>query len=147
MCFHVTAGYAVSLKCNFLPGMKKDIETNADIRLLVDTFYSKIKRDEVIGHFFTTVVTVNWETHLPVMYRFWDNLVFHTGSYSGNPMAVHVALNKKCHMQRFHFERWLQLWNETTDELFEGEKAFQLKQKALSIATVMQIKMAEMPGE
>jgi len=40
-----------------------------------------------------------------------------------------------------HFQKWLLLFTETVDQLFEGEKAELAKQRATSIATVMQIKM------
>lgn len=127
--------------------MKKDLENNDDIELLVNTFYDKVKQDEEIRHFFTEVVKVNWEKHLPVMYRFWENIIFHTGSYTGNPMEAHQNLNKRSPMYASHFERWIQLFNETVDELFEGANAFQIKQRALSIATVMQLKVRNRPDE
>jgi hemoglobin len=127
--------------------MKKDIETNEDIVLLVNSFYEKVKQDAVIQHFFTEVVKVDWEKHLPVMYCFWDNIIFHSGAYTGNPMEVHMQMHTKCPMHPKHFERWMELFTATVDELFEGEKAFQVKQRALSIATVMQIKIASIPRE
>ena len=127
--------------------MKKDIENHDDIVLLVNTFYEKVKKDELICHFFTDAVKVDWEKHLPVMYRFWENIVFHTGSYAGNPMEVHKKLHAISAMHHFHFERWLKLFNETVDDLFEGEKSFQIKQRALSIATVMQIKIDDVQRE
>lgn len=127
--------------------MKTDIQSADDIKILVNAFYDKVKQDETIRHFFTEVVKVDWEKHLPVMYRFWENIVFHTGSYTGNPMEVHQHLHSKCPMNKLHFNRWIDLFNETVDELFEGEKAFQIKQRALSIATVMQIKIADLPRE
>ncbi len=42
-----------------------------------------------------------------------------------------------------HFQRWILLFNETVDELFKGEKAELIKQRALSISTVMQIKILQ----
>jgi hemoglobin len=126
--------------------MKKDIENSDDIILLVNIFYEKVKKDDNIQHFFTEVVKVDWEKHLPVMYRFWENIIFHTGSYTGNPMEVHLQLHTKYPIHHEHFERWIELFNTTVDELFEGEKAFQAKQRALSIATVMKIKIANMPA-
>lgn len=56
--------------------MKKDIEDRKDIELLINSFYDKVKQDAIIGSFFTEVVQVNWEKHLPVMYNFWENIVF-----------------------------------------------------------------------
>jgi hemoglobin len=120
---------------------KKDIENRADIESLVNVFYEKVKLDPVIVHFFTRVVPVDWEKHLPIMYRFWENIVFHTGEYEGNPMAQHQAIHEKCPMSTEHFKTWVNLFNETVNELFQGENAEKRKQRALSIATVMQIRI------
>ncbi|HRA60694.1 MAG TPA: group III truncated hemoglobin [Bacteroidia bacterium] len=121
--------------------MKADIKDRRDIELLINTFYEKVKVDSFIGFFFTDVVKVNWDKHLPVMYDFWESVVFHTGIYDGNPMEKHIDLNKKSPMKMEHFQRWMQLFNETVDELFAGAKADVIKQRAISIATVMQIKI------
>jgi hemoglobin len=123
--------------------MKHDIINREDVMLLVNTFYNKVKPDITIGHFFNQVVDVNWEKHLPLMYDFWENIIFHTGGYTGNPMLIHKQLNEKSTMQKEHFNRWLQLFNETVNELFDGEMAEQTKQRALSIATVMQINILQ----
>lgn len=121
---------------------KADIRNRDDISILINAFYDKVKIDPVIGHFFTQVAQVNWEKHLPVMYDFWENIVFYAGGYSGNPMMVHRALHRRSPLESAHFERWLTLFRETADELFEGEKTNLIKERALSIATVLQIKTA-----
>jgi len=123
--------------------MKMDIKDRKDIELLINSFYDKVKQDTIIGFFFTDVVQVNWEKHLPVMYDFWENIVFQTGSYNGNPMDKHLELNKKSLITMEHFQRWILLFNETVEELFSGAKAEFIKQRALSIATVMQIKILQ----
>ena len=127
--------------------MKKDIEVRDDVIRLVNTFYEKVKPDETIGFFFNKVKQVDWEKHLPLMYDFWQNIIFHTGGYTGNPMRIHMNLHKQAPMKKEHFDRWLQLFTATVDELFEGEKAEQAKQRALSIATVMQINIAQLPQQ
>ena len=121
--------------------MKKDIATTADIQLLVDTFYEKVKADATIGYIFTEMVTVNWEKHLPVMYKFWENSLFYTGSYEGNPMELHKHLNRIIPLSADYFKQWTLLFTTTVDELFEGKTAALAKQRAVSIATVMQIKI------
>jgi len=123
--------------------MKMDIKDRKDIELLINSFYDKVKQDTIIGFFFTEVVQVNWEKHLPIMYDFWENIVFQTGSYNGNPMDKHLELNKKSLITMEHFQRWILLFNETVEELFSGAKAEFIKQRALSIATVMQIKILQ----
>lgn len=121
--------------------MKKDILNRKDIELLVDKFYEKVKVDKTISHFFTEVVKVDWENHLSVMYRFWENVLFYTGSYNGNPMQQHLDIHAKHPFTIKDFMQWSKLFNETVDELFYGENAELIKQRAQSISTIMQIKM------
>lgn len=123
--------------------MKKDITGSADIQWMVNRFYDKIKEDKTVGFIFTDVMKINWEKHLPVLYRFWENALFYTGGYDGNAMKKHLQINKVITLQKKHFTRWLQLFNETVDEYFEGEKASLAKQRAHSIAILMQIKIKE----
>ncbi len=121
--------------------MKPDIRNRDDIELLVNSFYEKVKRDEVIGFIFNDVARVNWEKHLPVMYDFWENIVFQTGNYAGNPMNIHVHLNRLVQFTKEHFKRWLQLFDSTTDELFTGKKATLIKERAQSIAEIIEAKI------
>lgn len=121
--------------------MKKDLANRADIENLVNTFYDKVKGDDILGPIFNVQIPVNWQVHLPVMYKFWENAIFYTGGYTCNPMTLHAHIHKKIGLEAKQFERWLKLFNETTDELFEGEKAELAKQRALSIAQVMQQKI------
>lgn len=120
----------------------KDIENRDDIAAVVNHFYDKVKTDDLISFFFTDVVPVSWEKHLPVMYDFWEHVVFGTGPYHGNPMKTHLEINKKSSINQLHFNRWIELFVATVDDLFKGENAERMKQRAISIATVMQIKMA-----
>jgi len=121
--------------------MMQDIKDRADIKLLVDTFYTKVRADETIGYLFNDVAKVNWEQHLPRMYDFWESIIFQTGTFRGNPMPVHMQLHQRSPLNADHFKRWLQLFTQTVDELFAGEKAELAKQRALSIATMMQLKV------
>ncbi len=121
--------------------MKPDITNRADIEKLINEFYIKVRNDAVIGFFFNDVVKVDWDKHLPVMYDFWENILFHTGNYEGNPMEIHKRLNEKHKMNMQHFQQWISLFNKTVDEHFKGKNAEQIKTRALSIATVMQVKL------
>ena len=121
--------------------MKKDITSKADIEMLVNRFYDKVKVDDLIGYFFTKVVQVNWDKHLPGMYRFWDNALFFTGVYEGKPLEIHEHLNQLSPLSVEHFQRWNELFTQTVDELFEGEKATLAKDRSISISTVMQLKI------
>ena len=122
--------------------MKTDIKDRADIIRLINSFYEKVKKDETIGYIFNDVAKVDWDHHLPIMYDFWEGVIFQTGNYQGNPMRVHVNLNERTPLQPAHFARWKHLFIETVNELFEGDKAELARQRAVSIATMMEIKTA-----
>lgn len=121
--------------------MKHDIKGRADVEHLVNTFYDKVKQDDVIGFIFNDVADVVWERHLPVMYDFWESIIFLTNKYIGNPMVVHTNLNERVRFTREHFQRWVALFTATVDELFEGKKANIVKEKAISIAAIMETKI------
>ena len=120
---------------------KKDIADRTDIELLVNRFYDKVKKDDLIGFIFNDVAKLNWDKHLPVMYDFWEGVIFFTSTYKGNPMSSHRKLNEMVKLRPEHFDRWLLLFKSTVDENFDGEKAELAKQRAMSIAMIMQLNM------
>ncbi|MCG7855616.1 group III truncated hemoglobin [Flavihumibacter sp.] len=121
--------------------MKKDITGRKDIELLINSFYEIVKEDPVIGYFFNDVVKVNWEKHLPTMYDFWENILFYTGVYNGNPMAIHKNLHHLSALKKEHFEQWLMIFRNTANNLFSGPNTDLIIQRAQSIATVMELKI------
>ncbi len=121
--------------------MKKEIVCPEDVQLLVRTFYSRVLLDSRLAPFFAHVVKDHWEKHLEVLDLFWNNILFYSGGYDGNPLQAHKTLHQFKTLHTQDFDRWLQLFNETVDELFEGEKAELAKQRAHSIASVMQLKI------
>mgnify|MGYP003893985171 CR=1 FL=1 len=120
--------------------MKKDIATREDIVLLVNTFYEKLQLNNELDYVFNGVAKLDWDKHLPKMYDFWEAIIFKNPIYSGNPMEVHKQLNEKINLTKSMFENWLSLFNATIDELFEGKNAHEAKTRALSIATMIQMK-------
>ncbi len=121
--------------------MKTDISNRADIIFLVDTFYTKVQQNNKIGPIFTEIAKVDWSHHLPKMYDFWESILFGKAVYKGNPMLTHFALREKANMHQEEFNTWKKLFFETVDELFEGEYAEMIKQKAQSIADLMHYKL------
>lgn len=117
--------------------MKTDIRNRSDIEKLVNSFYGRIKTDATIGYLFTDVAKVNWELHLPRMYDFWDNILFSSGNFEGNPMVKHKELHEKSEMNKGHFDRWNFLFNQTVDDLFIGTKAEEIKLRAMNISALM----------
>jgi hemoglobin len=123
--------------------MKKDITGREDIDLLMNVFYEKLLKDDTINYIFTDVVKINIKTHIPVIADFWESILFNRNIYHNNPMKIHLDMHSKTPLLKHHFITWLDYFNSSVDELFEGEIALKAKQRALSIATTMQIKIAQ----
>jgi hemoglobin len=121
--------------------MKRDIENRNDIELLLHDFYEKVFKDDLIGYFFTEVVPLNLETHLPLIADFWESVLLDGRGYRKNVMEIHRDISGKSKIEKEHFDRWVHLFTESVDKLFEGPKALLAKQRALSIATMMNIKI------
>lgn len=126
--------------------MKRDIKDRNDINKVVNLFYDKARTDEVIGLFFSEVVSINWEKHLPMMCAFWENVLFYTGNYEGDPLTTHRIIHKKYATSLQHFDRWIQLLDECVDGLYEGENAEKMKSHAKGIAKVMQEQIGKKEG-
>ena len=120
-----------------------DLQTRSDIERLINAFYDKVKADPGIGYIFNDIARVNWPHHLPIMYDFWESVLFSNAVYKGNPMQVHFELNRKVALSHEHFETWLSLFDSSVDELFSGSNADLLKQKARSIAWLMEYKLQQ----
>ncbi len=115
----------------------KEIMQREDIILLVNNFYEKVKQDDLLSPLFAHV---NWPAHLPIMYNFWSSMLLGEQSYQGNPFQKHVALS----ISALHFDRWLELFYQTVDENFIGDKASEVKDRSRSIAGVWQYKLSQL---
>jgi len=127
--------------------MKNDINTRADIILLVDSFYKRVQLNDKIGPIFTEIAKVDWTHHLPKMYDFWESILFGKATYKGNPMLTHFAINDKVPLQTAEFDTWKNLFYQTVDDLFTGPNAETIKQKAQSIADLMHFKLNAPPSK
>ena len=121
-----------------------DIQSRADIDQIVRSFYDKLLADELMRPIFTEAVKLDFEAHFSILVDFWDNILFYSGAYTRNAMMPHLHLHKIYPLKKEHFDQWLKLFNLSVDEGFEGEKASLAKERAFSIATIMQIKVNQM---
>lgn len=117
---------------------KKDIATIADIQLLVDTFYGRVRLDDLIGPIFNRILEGRWEDHLKKMYNFWQTILLEEHTYFGSPFPPHAAMA----LTGAHFDTWLKLWHSTVYEFFEGEKADEAVYRGDKMATMFLSKIA-----
>jgi len=116
---------------------KRDIRTSADIRRLVDVFYEKVRRDGLLSPIFNERIQDCWPQHLEKMYSFWRTVLLNERTYFGSPFSPHAQLI----VDHSHFQRWMQLFIEATDTLFEGKKAEEAKWRAEKMAELFESKI------
>ncbi|MCI4443785.1 MAG: group III truncated hemoglobin [Lentimicrobium sp.] len=119
----------------------RDIQTREDLNLLMSEFYLKLLADSKINYLFTEVAKIDLEPHLLDLVDFWEQILFDRGSYQKNVLQIHTNLNQLSKLSEVHFAIWLNYFNTTIDENFAGQTAENMKTRALSIATVMKIKL------
>ena len=79
---------------------------------LVRRFYAKIRTDALLGPVFDARIR-DWEPHLQRMCAFWSSVALMSGRYHGSPMTKHLPLP----VDAAHFDRWLELFEETAREV------------------------------
>lgn len=70
--------------------MTKAINTLDDIKLLVNTFYARVQKDELIGPIFNEKIQNRWDEHLAKMYTFWQTVLLDDHTYFGRPFPPHA---------------------------------------------------------
>ena len=117
--------------------MRKNIETKADVELLVRTFYDRVLQDDLLAPHFAGV---DFEAHFPRMFAFWNFILLDEAGFTGNVFDKHVHLN----IDERHFKQWLHIFHATVNDLFEGDKAELAKQRADVLGFTFQSKLANM---
>jgi hemoglobin len=116
---------------------KRRILSLPDIELLVNTFYGKVRNDDLLGPVFNERIRDSWPQHMEKMYKFWQTVLLKKHTYFGSPFTPHAMLQ----IDHSHFEKWLDLFVMTVDELFVGEKAEEAKFRAGKMAEMFEYKI------
>lgn len=117
--------------------MTKEIENIDDIQNMVDSFYEKVRKDELLGSIFNSVIQDKWDIHLKKMYTFWETVLLDEHTYYGSPFPPHAKLP----VEKKHFDRWISLFISTVNELFNGVKADEAVHRATNMAKMFQYKI------
>lgn len=115
---------------------------DAMIERLVRGFYSRARRDPVIGPIFEGRVR-DWEAHLARMCDFWSSVALMSGRYHGQPMLAHLSLP----VDTLHFDRWLELFAQAAQELCPPAAAAHFIERAHRIADSLELGIAARKGE
>jgi hemoglobin len=113
------------------------------IGLLVDHFYTKVRVDPVLGPIFDHVLRDKWGPHMEAMRDFWSSVMLTSGRYKGAPVSAHLRVKA---IEPDMFDRWLRLFGETCDELFENEVAEAFRARAGRIAESLKLALFFRPN-
>ena len=115
-------------------------ETGIDeamIDALVEGFYARVREDGLIGPIFAARIT-DWAPHLAQMKLFWSSVALSTGVYQGRPMPKHLPLP----IDARHFDRWLEIFVVTANELCPPVAAKHFIERARRIAESLELGVA-----
>ncbi len=110
--------------------------TKESIKQLVDSFYPKIIQDPTVGPYFverlgSDINSKVWQEHLKLLTNFWATQALRDMSYKGSPLAPHFSMQG---LDRAAFERWLELFYETIDEIYTPSTGVFFKTTSSNIA-------------
>jgi hemoglobin len=115
----------------------KDIINREDINLLVTTFYSEVRKNELLGPIFNYhIATAQWPAHLEKLTDFWETALLGNVCFKGNPSEAHLNVDAqmKYSIDKIHFDTWLQLWATTIDSLYVGSVSERAKEGSKRMA-------------
>ena len=118
--------------------LRLDITDSRDVARLVNVFYDRVRDDDILGPIFDDIAHVDWATHLPRMYDFWESVLFARATFKGAPLLVHRALAQRTPLAPATFDHWIWLFQSTVDDLFSGPMAEHAKNSAARIAATME---------
>lgn len=111
--------------------------TEANITMLVDRFYARVRRDPALGPIFANAIAEDaWPAHLDKMYAFWSSVMLTSGRYKGNPVSTH---RKVAGVAPPLFGDWLDLFEATAAELFVPAIADRFVRAARRIAESLKL--------
>lgn len=116
---------------------KHDIEGLEDVKVLVNTFYDKVRADDFLAPIFNARIQDRWQQHLEKMYTFWQTVLLGEHTYYSSPFPPHAKLP----VDHAHFAQWLTLFTATIEELFVGERADEALWRANKMAQMFEMKI------
>jgi hemoglobin len=93
-----------------------DLTDEDEIAALVRAFYRRVAQDDLLGPVFEDVAQVDWPSHLDKLTAFWSRILRSRPGYQGNPYTSHQRIHAVVPFTRAHFDRWLDLFEETIDD-------------------------------
>lgn len=109
------------------------------IRRMVETFYARVREDDLLGPVFDERIGSGWDAHLDRMVDFWSTVLLASGRYRGDPIEAHRRIPD---LDSAHFDRWLELFRPVVDEVYPDGLADDVYGRALRMRMVLERNVA-----
>jgi hemoglobin len=116
---------------------RPDLDRRERIERMVRDFYRQVAMDDLLGPVFARA-EVDWSAHLPKMVDFWAWQLLGEPRYDRNPLRAHEPVHARDPFHPALYERWLDLFDSTIDDDFEGPLAELAKGRARRMAHALQ---------
>lgn len=117
--------------------------TETQIRRMVETFYRRVRDDDVLGPVFEERIGSEWDAHLDRMVDFWSTVLLASGRYRGDPIQAHRRIPG---IASGHFDRWLELFRPVVHEIFPDGLAEDVYGRALRMRMVLERNLGREAG-
>ena len=110
--------------------------TRENLRILMNSFYTKTIANEDIRHFFIhelgeDIANEDWVEHIETLVDFWLASLLGEGPYEGNFVGMHIKIP---HISRASFATWMELFSSSTDEVYVAELAGEFKKQGMLLS-------------
>lgn len=106
-----------------------------DVHRLVHAFYERVRDDDLLGPVFEARLSTDWDHHLDRMVAFWSGVLLSRPGFRGDPVGVHRAIPG---LGPGHFDRWLELFGATLDDVVPGPAAADILARARRMRVVLE---------
>jgi hemoglobin len=114
----------------------RDLDSPDEVREMVRRFYADVAQDDLLGPLFNEVAEVDWSAHLPKLTAFWCRALLGIEGYIGNPFRAHKDVHDQAPFTAAHFQRWLDLFEETLTLSWAGPNVDRALALARDVARV-----------
>jgi hemoglobin len=124
---------------------RPDIRDRSDVARLVVAFYRAAAMDDLLGPVFEAA-HVDWSVHTAKLTDFWAWQLLGQPADERNPLLAHQSAHARTPFTEQHYERWLDLFETTVDELFAGSTAAAAKRRGWRMAKAMRRLLDDRPS-
>jgi hemoglobin len=114
----------------------RDIATANDVGVVVRRFYRAVIADPLLGPLFERF-GVDWPHHIPKLETYWQRVLLARSGAPVNTIAAHGPVQRSTPFDRAHIDRWLELWEETLDDLYTGPVVERAKARARQVGRAL----------